>query len=185
MPAHKKTTDKRLLGTWRSVTLGALLGTWFLVFGFWGHHSIGWLLFPVVNLVSLIASVIILIVSSKRGQVNRRTPSATTHAMTKPSIENSFVCPKCGKRTGGFARCQTPGCGELRREFRGRERVVVGEVGPCVLSGARTDVRLPNGDYLWASYFLEFLEAGWLDESYSYTDAYYATHPHRRRDDVA
>ena len=101
--------------------------------------------------------------------------------MTKSSIEEPFDCPKCGRRKSGFARCQTPGCGELRNEFRGRERVVVGEIGPCVLSGARTDVRLPNGDYLWASYFLEFLQAGWLDESYSYTDGYYATHPHRRR----
>ncbi len=61
---------KRLLVVF-SITSGALLGTWFLVFGFWGHCSIGWLLFPVVNLVSLIASVIILIVSSKRGRVNR------------------------------------------------------------------------------------------------------------------
>ena len=105
--------------------------------------------------------------------------------MTESSIAESWKCPKCGRHNGGFARCQTSGCGEMRSEFRGRERVVVAETGPCVLSGARTDVRLPNGDYLWASYFLEFLQAGWLDEGYRYTDAYYSSHPSRRRDDVA
>jgi len=87
-------------------------------------------------------------------------------------IEDFFVCSKCGQRNGGFARCQTPGCGELRKEFRGFERVVVEQRGPCVLSGGATDIRLPNGDYLWASYFLEYLRKGWLDENFYYTEAY-------------
>ena len=102
--------------------------------------------------------------------------------MSEISIEDCFDCPKCGKRNCGFARCQTPGCGELRKEFRGREQLVAEELGVCVLSGARTDVRLPNGDYLWSSYFLHFLQAGWLDESFRYTETYYETHPYRRRD---
>lgn len=100
--------------------------------------------------------------------------------MKANDIQEFFICPKCGRRNGGFARCQTPGCGELRMEFRGRESVIVEEIGPCALSGARTDVRLPNGDYLWAPYFLSFLQAGWLDSKFHYTEAYYETHPHQR-----
>jgi hypothetical protein len=76
---------------------------------------------------------------------------------------------------------QTPGCGELRSEFRGRESLIVEEFGACNLSGARTDVRLPNGDYLWAPYFLRFLQTGWLDNGFHYTEAYYEAHPHKRR----
>lgn len=95
-------------------------------------------------------------------------------------IRGVFECPKCGRENLGFARCQTPGCRELRKEFCGRESVVVDEIGPCVLSGARADVRLPNGDYLWAPYFLAFLVWGWLDNSYCYTEAYYERHPEQR-----
>jgi hypothetical protein len=100
----------------------------------------------------------------------------------KPNkIEDFFECPNCAKQNWGFARCQTPGCGWLRKEFVGREAVVSDQIGGCVLSGARTDVRLPNGDYLWASYFLQFLEWGWLDEHFKYAKAYYAAHPYKRR----
>jgi len=100
--------------------------------------------------------------------------------MAATDIAEYFECPKCGRHNWGFARCQTPGCGALRREFCGREQVVVGEPGRCVLSGALTDVRLPNGDYLWAPYFLGFMQAGWLDEGFGYTNAYYVSHPHKR-----
>ena len=105
--------------------------------------------------------------------------------VSESSIEEFFECPKCGRQNWGFARCQTPGCGELRSEFRGREGVVVRDLGRCVLSGSWSDVRLPNGDYLWAPYFLVYVDDGWLDESYRYTDTYYASHPSRRRDDEA
>jgi hypothetical protein len=100
--------------------------------------------------------------------------------MAATDIEEYFECPKCGRRNGGFARCQTAGCGFLRKEFNGREAIVVGKIGRCVLSGALTDVRLPNGDYLSATYFLQFLEVEWLDASFGYTKAYYDTHPHKR-----
>lgn len=98
--------------------------------------------------------------------------------MNIESAEECFHCPKCGRQNFGFARCQTPGCGEWRADFRGREGVVVGQIGRCVLSGALTDVRLPNGDYLWAPYFLDFLQAGWLDQDFRYTQKYYEHHPH-------
>lgn len=100
--------------------------------------------------------------------------------MTKSHIEDSFECPKCGRLNAGFARCQTSGCGELRREFHGREAVVVEQIGPCVMSGAKTDVRLPNGDYLWAPYFLQYVEKGFLDERYHYTEAYFRIYPYAR-----
>jgi hypothetical protein len=101
--------------------------------------------------------------------------------MAEPNIDEYFECHKCGRHNFGVARCQSPGCGVLRKEFCGREAVVVEEVGRCVLSGALTDVRLPNGDYVWAPYFLGFLHAGWLDEGYAYTKAYYDAHPYKRR----
>ncbi len=100
--------------------------------------------------------------------------------MEEIEIRDFFDCPKCGRPSLGFARCRTPGCGGLREGFRGRESVVVEETGRCVISGAWTDVRLPNGDYLWAPYFLAFLQWGWLDSGFCYTEAYYETHPRQR-----
>src|SRR2546430_1226798 len=103
--------------------------------------------------------------------------------MTKSPIKQSFVCPKCGRLNAGFARCQTPGCGELWSELRGREAVVVEQFSHCVLSDALTDVKLPNGDYLWAPYFLDMLSNGMLDDEFAYTETWYAANPHIKRCD--
>jgi hypothetical protein len=100
--------------------------------------------------------------------------------MNVHSIPVCFDCPKCGKQTCGFARCKTAGCGWLRQEFQGLERLVVEEIGYCVQSDSRTDVRLPNGDYLWPPYFFDFLQGGWLDEHFAYTELFYEKHPNLR-----
>ena|ERR1041384_4822465 len=84
-------------------------------------------------------------------------------------ISEFFDCPDCGRRNMGFARCQTPGCGWLRDEFRGLERAVSTELGICERTGSLTDVRLPNGEYLHLVAFLEWLRDGWLDENLNFT----------------
>jgi hypothetical protein len=86
-------------------------------------------------------------------------------------ISEFFDCPKCGRRNMGFARCQRPGCGTLRQDFRGMERVVAPELGVCRRTGSLTDVRLPNGEYLHIVSFLEWLRAGWLDENFEFTES--------------
>jgi hypothetical protein len=53
--------------------------------------------------------------------------------------------------------------------------------GVCVLSGGQTDVRLPNGDYLWPTYFLEYVDAGWVDSDLNYSEEYYLTHPNQKK----
>jgi hypothetical protein len=81
----------------------------------------------------------------------------------------SPVCPGCGGQIGrGMARCKA--CGAVRPEFAAHWAVVSERRGCCTLSGAITDVRLPNGDFLWAPYFLDCLAAGWIDGGYAYTD---------------
>jgi hypothetical protein len=87
-------------------------------------------------------------------------------------------CHQCGTPlNGGFARCQNTACRALRQEYAGFERVVADSHGFCVYSGAATDVRLPNGHYLWAPYLLDFIEEGWLDKDLAYTPEYYDAHP--------
>jgi hypothetical protein len=77
------------------------------------------------------------------------------------------VCPACSGHIGrGMARCKA--CGAVRPEFAAHPAVVSDRWGFCTLSGAVTDVRLPNGDFLWAPYFLDCLAAGWIDGSYSW-----------------
>jgi hypothetical protein len=82
-------------------------------------------------------------------------------------------CAHCGDPLGiGFARCRNPGCGKLRPEFAEHAAVVVPTPGPCAWSGNRTDVRLPDGTYLWAPFFLDAFRAGWLDNQYRFTEAF-------------
>ena len=69
-----------------------------------------------------------------------------------------------------FARCP---CGTLREAFKGTASIVALEPGHCVLSGALTDVRLLNGDYIYAPYFLEYRDKGWIGEDLAYTPAFY------------
>jgi hypothetical protein len=88
-----------------------------------------------------------------------------------PSAEKTLspVCATCGGQTGrGTARCKA--CGAIRAEFAAHSAVVAERRGCCTVSGAVTDVRLPNGDYLGAPYFLECLAAGWIDGGYSHTE---------------
>ena len=85
-------------------------------------------------------------------------------------------CEKCkAPLYEGFARC--PSCGALREEFKGFENAVVLQKGPCWLSGAPTDVRLPNGDYFWAPYFIEYVEDGLINLDLSYSPKFYEKFP--------
>jgi len=90
-------------------------------------------------------------------------------------------CPHCGDPLSvGFARCRNPGCAKLRPEFESHAAVVADRLGPCVWSGANTDVKLPTGDYLWAPYFLDAVRAEWLDESYSFTKKFHSERNNRK-----
>jgi hypothetical protein len=87
----------------------------------------------------------------------------------------SRECSHCGDLFSiGFARCDNPACCKIRPEFAKHEKVVAKDRGTCIWSGRNTDVRLPNGDWLWAPYFLDALRAGWLDANYQYTPQYLA-----------
>ena len=90
--------------------------------------------------------------------------------MTRSAEETlSPVCPYCDGQIGrGMARCKV--CRTVRPEFVAHQKVVSERLGCCTLSAAITDVCLPNGDYLWAPYFLDCLAAGWLDGDYAYTE---------------
>lgn len=89
-------------------------------------------------------------------------------------------CSNCGAGVyAGFARCKS--CGTLRPEFIQHATAVVSEVDRCIFSGAETDVVLPNGDGIWAPYFLAMLDDRWLDSKYEYTDLAFAKVPALRK----
>jgi hypothetical protein len=68
--------------------------------------------------------------------------------------------PSCGHDVSwGLAKCHEHGM--LRPPFRCVQAWVTDEVGMCVFSGAVADVRLPNGEYIWAEYLLPFIDPGW------------------------
>jgi hypothetical protein len=48
-------------------------------------------------------------------------------------------------------------------------------------SGAPTDVRLPDGKYLWAPYFLDAVRAEWLDKDYRFTEKYFSAMDRKKR----
>jgi hypothetical protein len=89
----------------------------------------------------------------------------------------SAKCTGCGNWLNqGFARCAT--CGTVRSEFEAyRSAIGTDQDKGCIISGAETDVVLPNGDPLWAPYFLDFIEAGWLTSDFRYTEKFFAAHP--------
>ena len=92
------------------------------------------------------------------------------------------TCPHCGDPLGiGFARCRNPGCAKLRPEFEECSAVVAEKSGPCMWSGNPTDVRLPDGKYLWAPYFLDAVRAGWLGADYAFTEEFLAARKQRER----
>jgi len=104
------------------------------------------------------------------------------------SYEFSLVreCAHCGERFSiGYARCENPACGKIRPELTKHEVVVMDNRGICVWSGRNTDVRLPNGDWLWAPYFLDALRAGWISPDYRYTPQYMAAKSKRAGAKVA
>ena len=81
-------------------------------------------------------------------------------------------CTECATSIyAGFARCKT--CGTIRPEFIPHASVVADELNGCIFSGAETDVVLPNGDGIWAPYFLAMIDDNWLDSEYKYTAAAY------------
>jgi len=70
----------------------------------------------------------------------------------------SNTCERCDSPLyQGFARCQNPACGVIRDEFKDFQSVVVAAKGNCFLSGAPCDVQLPNGYYIWAPYFNDYI----------------------------
>ena len=56
------------------------------------------------------------------------------------------------------------------------------EVGYCILSGAETSYRLPNGDFIIEQYALEMRKNGQLDENMEFTDKWFAENPHLRKE---
>lgn len=77
----------------------------------------------------------------------------------------------------GLARCSEPDCLTLRTEFEQYESVVSPVLGHCCISGARTDVRLSNGKWLWAPYFIDFIRTGWLPEEIANSDRFFKAYP--------
>ncbi len=53
--------------------------------------------------------------------------------------------------------------------------------GRCVLSGALTTGRLPNGDFMCPEYIDGLHRAGDLDEKLEYTDGYFARNKHLKK----
>ena len=82
-------------------------------------------------------------------------------------------CAYCGERFSiGYARCENPACAKIRPEFAEYDKVVMKKKGICVWSGRKTDVKLSNGDWLWAPYFLDAFRAGWISADYQYSSRY-------------
>jgi len=95
-------------------------------------------------------------------------------------------CVHCGERFSiGYARCENPGCGRIRPELEKHGKVVMEGRGICVWSGRNTDIMLPNGDWLWAPYFLDAMRAGWIDAQYQYTVKYLSARKQKRQASVA
>jgi hypothetical protein len=93
--------------------------------------------------------------------------------MSRKRVALSITCHNCGKSLyAGFAHCQTASCRALRKEFAGYEKVVVKKRGACALSGAPTDVRLPNGDYIWAEDFLNMIHKGEITAELIYSEEF-------------
>jgi hypothetical protein len=90
-------------------------------------------------------------------------------------------CPYCKHvNYAGFARCQNKACGRVRPHYQKHETLVKplsDQKWFCYFSGAKTDVVLPNGDAIWAPDLLEYINKGWLDAKYQYTETFFAAHP--------
>jgi hypothetical protein len=90
------------------------------------------------------------------------------------------TCDHCGQPIyQGFAQCKA--CGKVRPEFDSYKIVIRESKTACSFSGADTDVCLPNGDGIWAPYFLDFVDAGWLTPDFQYTETFYEKHPDMHR----
>lgn len=53
--------------------------------------------------------------------------------------------------------------------------------GRCVLSGALTTGRLPNGDFMCPEYIEGLRSVGHLDEKLEYTDAFFVLNKHLKK----
>ena len=85
-------------------------------------------------------------------------------------------CPGCGASVrNGFAKCRR--CGRVRPEFEPYTTLISEVENRCIFTGSLTDLVLPNGDAVWAPYFLDLIEQGLLSESFEYTDLYYREVP--------
>jgi hypothetical protein len=89
-------------------------------------------------------------------------------------------CKNCGSIIySGLAKCEK--CQQIKESYINHATIIADKKGFCAFSGAPTDVRLPNGHYIWAPYLLDFLNAGWLDENYFYTEEFYQHYPHLKK----
>ena len=101
--------------------------------------------------------------------------------MTNSETTFSDTCKRCDSPLyQGFVRCQNPACGALRDEFKDFRRVVVTTKGNCFLSGAPSDVQLPSGDYIWAPYFIDYIEKGLINSDLSFSEKFYDKFSHLR-----
>ena len=102
------------------------------------------------------------------------------------NIDTTFsnTCKRCDSPIyQGFARCQNSACIALRDEFKDFEKVVVETKGYCFLSGAPSDVQLPNGYFIWAPYFIDYIESGLINSDLSFSKKFYDRFPHLRSKD--
>ena len=53
--------------------------------------------------------------------------------------------------------------------------------GRCVLSGALTTARLPNGDFMCPEYIEGLCSVGDLDDKLEYSDAFFARNKHLKK----
>lgn len=76
--------------------------------------------------------------------------------------ECEMLPPSCGHDVSwGLAKCHEHDV--VRPQFRCLRTFITDEIRRCCFSGGLADVRLPNGDYVWAEYILPFIDPNWCD----------------------
>jgi len=83
-----------------------------------------------------------------------------------------FNCPNCRKDLSpGLARC--PNCSEIRPILKPIRKLVSDEFGACAFSGGKSDIRFPNGDWMWAEYVVPLLDRDWAQSDVDYSEELY------------